>query len=187
MPNLGMAATIARARARGSVGNLTSECDAMAKLSAGLLPYRVADDGSLTVLLVHPGGPFWRNKEEHAWSIPKGEYPAEEDPREAAAREFTEELGFPVPEGPWIDLGTIRQSGGKYVRAWAVQADDLTLEGMVSNRFEMEWPPKSGTMKDFPEVDRAQWMTIPEATTRLVASQVEFLARLSASLEARSD
>jgi predicted NUDIX family NTP pyrophosphohydrolase len=158
----------------------------MAKLSAGLLPYRVAVDRSLVVLLVHPGGPFWKNKDERAWSIPKGEYPPEEDPRDAAAREFAEELGFPVPDGPWIDLGTIRQSGGKYVRAWAVKADDLTLEGMVSNRFEMEWPPKSGTMKEFPEVDRAQWMTIPEATTRLVASQVEFLARLAQALEPTS-
>jgi len=155
----------------------------MAKLSAGLLPYRVAGDRSFTVLLVHPGGPFWKNKDEHAWSIPKGEYPPEEDPQVAAAREFTEELGLPVPDGPWIDLGTIRQAGGKYVRAWAVRADDLSLEGMMSNRFEMEWPPKSGTMKEFPEVDRAEWMTVPQATTRLVANQVEFLTRLSEALE----
>ncbi len=103
----------------------------MPKLSAGILPYRVEEDGSLSVLLVHPGGPFWKNKDEHAWSIPKGEYGPDEDPEQAAAREFTEELGLPVPEGPWLDLGTIRQSGGKYVRAWAVRADTLQLDGMV--------------------------------------------------------
>ena len=117
----------------------------MPKLSAGILPYRIADDGSLSVLLVHPGGPFWKNKDEHAWSIPKGEYGPDENPEEAAAREFTEELGLPVPEGPWLDLGTIRQSGGKHVRAWAVTVGQICLlEGMVSNRFEMEWPPRSG-------------------------------------------
>ena len=91
--------------------------------------YRVGEDGSLSVLLVHPGGPFWKNKDEHAWSIPKGEYGPDEDPAEAAAREFTEELGLPVPEGPWIDLGTIRQSGGKHVRAWAVESDELHTRG----------------------------------------------------------
>ncbi len=151
----------------------------MPKLSAGILPYRVNDDGSLCVLLVHPGGPFWKNKDEHAWSIPKGEYGPDENPEEAAAREFTEELGLPVPEGPWIDLGTIRQSGGKVVRAWAVRADTLHVEAMVSNRFEMEWPPRSGSVADFPEVDRAEWMSIPRASVRLVAGQVEFLTTLS--------
>ncbi len=154
----------------------------MPKLSAGILPYRLAEDGSLSVLLVHPGGPFWKNKDEHAWSIPKGEYGADEDPAQAAAREFTEELGLPVPEGPWLDLGTIRQSGGKHVRAWAVHADELPIEEMVSNRFEMEWPPRSGTMQDFPEVDRAEWMSLPEASVRLVAGQVEFLVRLGPAL-----
>ncbi len=150
----------------------------MPKLSAGILPYRVENDGSLSVLLVHPGGPFWRNKDERAWSIPKGEYGAEENPEQAAEREFTEELGLPVPEGPWIDLGTIRQSGGKYVRAWAVRAEMLHIAAMVSNRFEMEWPPRSGVLQDFPEVDRAEWMTISEASVRLVAGQVEFLTTL---------
>ncbi len=153
----------------------------MPKLSAGILAYRV-EGSSLSVLLVHPGGPFWKNKDEHAWSIPKGEYGSDEDPAEAAAREFTEELGLPVPEGPWIDLGTIRQSGGKYVRAWAVQADELQLEAMVSNRFEMEWPPRSGTIQEFPEVDRAEWMTTAQASVRLVAAQVEFLVRLGREL-----
>jgi predicted NUDIX family NTP pyrophosphohydrolase len=154
----------------------------MAKLSAGLLPYKFAEDGSLAVLLVHPGGPFWKNKDAHAWSIPKGEYHDGEDPQEAADREFAEELGLPVPDGPRIDLGTIRQASGKSVRAWAVRTEHLDTEAVVSNRFEMEWPPKSGTMREFPEVDRAQWMTIGEANTRLVAAQVELLTRLAVEL-----
>ena len=128
----------------------------MPKLSAGLLPYKFAEDGSLAVLLVHPGGPFWKNKDAHAWSIPKGEYQEGEDPEQAADREFAEELGLPVPDGPRIDLGTIRQASGKYVRAWAVHAEHLVTDAVVSNRFEMEWPPKSGTMREFPEVDRAR-------------------------------
>ncbi len=154
----------------------------MPKLSAGLLPYRFAKDDSLSVLLVHPGGPFWKNKDEHAWSIPKGEYEPDENAEDAAAREFYEELGLPVPDGPWIDLGTIRQSGGKQVRAWAVEAGDVRIEDMVSNRIEMEWPPKSGTMQEFPEVDRAEWMTVAHATERLVSGQVELLERLGAAL-----
>ena len=157
----------------------------MPKQSAGILPYRVGDDGSLDVLLVHPGGPFWSNKDEHAWSIPKGEYGPDENPEHAAAREFTEELGLPVPEGLWIDLGTIRQKGGKYVRAWAVMSDDLNIEGMVSNRFQMEWPPRSGMVQDFPEVDRAEWMTITQASGRLGVGQDEFLVRLGAELRLR--
>jgi predicted NUDIX family NTP pyrophosphohydrolase len=155
----------------------------MPKLSAGLLLYTFAEDGSLAVLLVHPGGPFWKNKDLHAWSIPKGEYEDGEDPERAAEREFAEELGLPVPDGPRIDLGTIRQASGKYVRAWAVRTGHLATETIVSNRFEMEWPPKSGTMKEFPEVDRAQWMTISEASTRLVAAQVELLSRLTSELQ----
>jgi predicted NUDIX family NTP pyrophosphohydrolase len=154
----------------------------MPKLSAGLLPYKFAEDGTLAVLLVHPGGPFWKNKDAHAWSIPKGEYRDGEDPEEAADREFAEELGLPVPDGPRFDLGTIRQASGKFVRAWAVRTGHLDTDAIVSNCFEMEWPPKSGTMREFPEVDRAQWMTIDEATTRLVAAQVELLTRLAAAL-----
>ena len=119
----------------------------------------------------------------HAWSIPKGKYQDGEDPEQAAEREFAEELGLPVPDGPQIDLGTIRQASGKYVRAWAVRTAHLATEAVVSNRFEMEWPPKeSGTMREFPEVDRAQWMTISEASTRLVAAQVELLSRLTSEL-----
>jgi predicted NUDIX family NTP pyrophosphohydrolase len=153
----------------------------MTKMSAGLLPYRIASDGTITVLLVHPGGPFWRNKDEHAWSIPKGEYLSGEDPERAAEREFEEELGLAVPTGPRIDLGTVRQASGKEVRAWAVRAEDLSTAGMVSNQFEMEWPPKSGALQQFPEVDRAEWMSVSEASLRLVAAQAEFLLRLVAS------
>jgi predicted NUDIX family NTP pyrophosphohydrolase len=150
----------------------------MPKLSAGILPYRIDDEGNVNVLLVHPGGPFWRNKDAHAWSIPKGEYEPDEDPELVAVREFGEELGFPLPEGSRIDLGTVRQSGGKQVRAWALRNDHLSVENVVSNRFEMEWPPKSGTLQEFPEVDRAEWMTISEASSRLVTAQVDFLTRL---------
>ena len=155
----------------------------MPKLSAGLLPYKFAQDGSLSVLLVHPGGPFWKNKDAHAWSIPKGEYEDGEDAEQAADREFAEELGLPAPDGPRIDLGTIRQASGKYVRAWAVRAEHVDTEGFVSNRFEMEWPPKSGVMQEFPEVDGARWMTVGEATTALVAAQVELLTRLATALD----
>jgi len=155
----------------------------MPKLSAGLLPYKFAQDGSLSVLLVHPGGPFWKNKDAHAWSIPKGEYEDGEDAEQAADREFAEELGLPAPDGPRIDLGTIRQASGKYVRAWAVRAEHLATEAFVSNRFEMEWPPKSGVMQEFPEVDGARWMTVGEATTALVAAQVELLTRLATALD----
>jgi predicted NUDIX family NTP pyrophosphohydrolase len=157
------------------------------KLSAGILAYRIGEDGSLLVLLVHPGGPFWRNKDAHAWSIPKGEHEPAEDPEAAAVREFAEELGFPLPDGPRHDLGMVRQSGGKQVQAWAAQTGYLSLERVVSNRFEMEWPPKSGTRQEFPEVDRAEWMTIPEATARLVSAQAEFLDRLASLVSSRGD
>jgi predicted NUDIX family NTP pyrophosphohydrolase len=158
----------------------------MSKLSAGILAFRVGDDGSVIVLLVHPGGPFWKNKHEHAWSIPKGEYEAGEDPERTAVREFEEELGLSVPNGPRIDLGTIRQSAGKYVRAWAVHAQSLSIDTVVSNTFEMEWPPKSGTLQSFPEVDRAEWVTVPEAALRLVTAQAEFLQRLMEALTSES-
>ena len=133
------------------------------------------------MLLVHPGGPFWKNKDAHAWSIPKGEYEDGEDPN-GPPNAVRRGARAPSADGPRIDLGTIRQASGKYVRAWAVRADHLATEVVVSNQFEMEWPPKSGTMKTFPEVDRAQWMTIGEANARLVAAQVELLSRLAAAL-----
>lgn len=134
------------------------------------------------MLLVHPGGPFWRNKDEHAWSIPKGEHAEDEEPRQAAEREFGEELGMPVPAGPWLDLGEVRQSGGKWVRAWAVEVDDLPVDEFVSNEFEVEWPPRSGQRRSFPEVDRAEWTDVATARQRLVQAQVQLVERLLATL-----
>jgi predicted NUDIX family NTP pyrophosphohydrolase len=157
------------------------------KTSAGLLPYRNVHHGHLEVFLVHPGGPIWRSKDAHAWSIPKGEYELDDDPELTANREFEEEIGVPAPIGIRLDLGTVRQSSGKLVRAWAVQAEELSVTTVVSNEFEMEWPPKSGTMQSFPEVDRAEWMTIPEAEQRLVAAQVAFLDRLIGALAPEDD
>jgi predicted NUDIX family NTP pyrophosphohydrolase len=159
----------------------------MPKQSAGLLVYKVLEDGSVSVLLVHPGGPLWKNRHEHAWSIPKGEYEEEEDPEEAAQREFAEEIGLPAPRGARIDLGSIRQSGGKHVRAWAVSGESLSLATVVSNTFEMEWPPRSGTRQSFPEIDRAEWVPVPEAAVRLVSAQVEFLRRLMDALTSETD
>jgi predicted NUDIX family NTP pyrophosphohydrolase len=157
----------------------------MPKVSAGFLLYKI-ENASLAVLLVHPGGPFWQKKDAHAWSIPKGEYEDGEDPERAAEREFAEELGLPVPVGPRLDLGTVRQASGKYVRAWAIRADGFTPEHFVSNRFEMEWPPKSGRQQEFPEVDRAQWVAAAEANARLVAAQGELVDRLVSLLRADS-
>ncbi len=166
----------------------------MPRLSAGFLLYRWDGLGRsdeldrsepnrpLSVLLVHPGGPFWRHRDAGAWSIPKGEYPPGTDPEKAAEREFQEELGRSVPEGDRIDLGTVRQAGGKLVQAWAIRAQTFTLEAVVSNHFEMEWPPKSGRLQSFPEIDRAEWMTEVRARTRLVTAQVEFLDRLDTAL-----
>jgi predicted NUDIX family NTP pyrophosphohydrolase len=152
------------------------------RLSAGLLAYRHQHDGTLELLLVHPGGPFWRNKDAHAWSVPKGEYEEGADPSREAAREFTEELGVDAPRGPLLDLGTVRQSNGKQVHVWAVEARTLVVDEVVSNQFELEWPPKSGRVQTFPEVDRAEWMTIPEARPRIVKAQAEFLGRLADAL-----
>jgi predicted NUDIX family NTP pyrophosphohydrolase len=131
-------------------------------------------------MLVHPGGPFWKNKDEHAWSIAKGEYRGDENPLAAAEREFAEEMGVPAPPGDRIDLGEIRQGGGKIVRAWAVEAGDVDLEYVASNLFELEWPPRSGTIRQFPEVDRAEWTTVRLARIRLVKAQVSLLDRLIA-------
>ena len=156
----------------------------MPRLSAGLLAYRRGAGGALEVLLVHPGGPFWKNKDMHAWSIPKGEHDAAADPAFEADREFREELGLDAPPGRRIDLGTVRQSGGKQVRAWAVEGDGISVDVIVSNEFEMEWPPKSGRIQSFPEVDRAEWMSIEHARERVVTAQAAFLDRL---LEAADD
>lgn len=147
------------------------------KRSAGLLLYRV-QDGELQVLLAHMGGPFWARKDEHAWSIPKGEYAPDEDPLTAARREFAEELGVPPPDGPLLELGEVRQSGGKSVAVWAVEGE-FDPATAVSNTFELEWPPHSGRMRTFPEVDRVAWFGLGTARVKVVAAQAAFLDRLA--------
>ena len=131
---------------------------------------------ALEVLLVHSGGPFWRNKDDGAWSIPKGEIDEGEDPAEAALREFMEEIGS-VPEGPLRSLGEIRQRGGKRVHAFAIEGD-IDAGAIASNTFEIEWPPKSGRLQTFPEVDRAGWFDLPAARVKIIESQRLLLDRL---------
>ena len=143
--------------------------------SAGLLLFLCGENG-LEVLLIHPGGPFWAKKDDGAWSIPKGEYGAGDDPLSAALREFEEETGTGA-QGEFLPLGEVRQPGGKAVTAWAVE-QDLDAASLRSNLFEMEWPPKSGKTQSFPEVDRAQWFTISEARRKLLKGQTPFLDRL---------
>jgi predicted NUDIX family NTP pyrophosphohydrolase len=150
----------------------------MAKLSAGVMLYRTC--GSVVeVLVAHPGGPFWARKDDGAWSIPKGEYTDGEDPWAAAQREFFEELGLSVPTGPRIDLGQLKQSGGKVVTAFAVHSD-LDIADARSNTFEMEWPKGSGRLREFPEVDRVGWFAMATARVKLLKSQHGFLDRLMA-------
>ncbi|MQA14655.1 MAG: NUDIX domain-containing protein [Pseudonocardiaceae bacterium] len=144
--------------------------------SAGLLLYRVTG-GVLWVLVAHMGGPFWARKDDRAWSIPKGEYADGDDPEAAAAREFCEEMGSPPPPGQLVSLGTIRQSSGKWITAYAVEAD-FDAANIRSNEFEMEWPRGSGVVRSFPEVDRAEWVDCATARVKLVAGQVAFLDRL---------
>ena len=148
----------------------------MPRLSAGLLLYRRRGE-ELEVLLAHMGGPLWRNRDARAWSLPKGEYEAGEDPLTAARREFAEELGTPPPQGPAIDIGEVRQSSGKLVQAWAIEGD-LDASAIHSNAFELEWPRGSGRMRTYPEVDRAAWFDLQTAREKLVRAQVEFLDRL---------
>ncbi|MGW4366853.1 NUDIX domain-containing protein [Nocardia takedensis] len=152
------------------------------KTSAGVLLFRRDADGAPEVLLGHLGGPYYTNKDDGGWSIPKGEYLAEEeDARDAAAREFTEELGLPVPLGDWLPLGQVRYGSGagkKTVTVWAVFGDlDPTL--VVPGTFEMEWPPRSGRRAEFPEIDRAQWFDLETAHRKLGKGQVPFLDRLA--------
>ena len=154
----------------------------MPTLSAGLLIYR-RGEGELEVLLVHPGGPFWANKDEGAWSIPKGEYGLGEDPLQVALREFEEETGKAPPDPAGAEwLGERRQPSGKVVSAWAVEGD-VDVREVQSNTFEMEWPPRSGRTREFPEVDRAGWFGIEEALSKLHRGQVGFIARLLEYLE----
>jgi predicted NUDIX family NTP pyrophosphohydrolase len=157
--------------------------DSLMKRSAGTVLFKW-EDGQLRVLLVHMGGPFWARKDEHAWSIPKGEYEAGEDPQAVAAREFAEELGSALPDGPEFELGEARQSG-KSVVAFAREAD-FDAATCVSNTFELEWPPRSGRMQSFPEVDRAEWFDTDTARLKLVKGQIVFLDRLITRLNGGS-
>jgi predicted NUDIX family NTP pyrophosphohydrolase len=147
----------------------------MAIMSAGILMYHHGE-GGLVVLLVHPGGPFWRNRDLGAWSIPKGELDDGEDPEPAARREFAEELGI-AATGPVRPLGQVRQRGGKFVLAYALEGT-LAVDTVRSNEIPIEWPPRSGRMISIPEIDRAEWFTIPLAREKILASQRPFLDRL---------
>ncbi|MGY1662233.1 NUDIX domain-containing protein [Geodermatophilus sp. SYSU D00705] len=148
----------------------------MSRTSAGVLLYRVRP-GGVEVLIGHMGGPFWARKDDRAWSIPKGEYGDGEDPLAVARREFEEELGSPVPADALVPLGEVRQSGGKRLSVWAAEGD-LDAAACRSNTVELEWPPRSGRVQEFPEIDRAAWLPVEEARAKLVAAQVAFLDRL---------
>ncbi len=148
----------------------------MTKLSAGILLYR-GSPRALELLLVHPGGPFWAKKDAGAWSIPKGEYAAGEDPLAVARREFAEELGSPPPQGELVDLGEIKQPSRKIVTGFALRGE-FDPAGLQSNRFELEWPPKSGRLQSFPEVDRAHWFTPEAARVKILPGQEPFIDRL---------
>ena len=150
----------------------------MASESAGILLHRMRD-GRREVLLVHPGGPFWARRDAGAWSIPKGEYDANEDPVACALREFEEELGAPPPAAAdLVELGTITQRGGKRVTAWAAPGD-LDPAAIRSNTFTMEWPPRSGKTREFPEIDRAAWFGLDDAREKINPAQADLLDRMS--------
>jgi len=148
------------------------------KRSAGIVLHRTRA-GVREVLLVHPGGPFWANKDAGAWSIPKGEYQDGDDPRECARREFEEELGTPLDaDAALTELGTVKLKSGKQVTAYAVEGD-LDADAITSTTFTVEWPPRSGRMREFPEVDRAGWFTLEAAGEKLNPAQAELLVRLA--------
>jgi predicted NUDIX family NTP pyrophosphohydrolase len=147
------------------------------KLSAGVLLYRITDNG-VEVLLVHPGGPFWARKDDGAWSIPKGEYTAPEDPWLAARREFREEIGLDVPDGAPVEFVPLKQPGGKIVAAFAVEGD-LDITDSVSNVFELEWPRGSGRVREYPEVDQVAWLPVAQARAKLLRGQQPLLDRLA--------
>ncbi|MEV5874762.1 NUDIX domain-containing protein [Streptomyces sp. NPDC052101] len=147
------------------------------KRSAGLLVFRHTDEG-LEVLLGHMGGPLWAKKDAGAWTVPKGEYEPDEPAWEAARREFREELGLAPPDGEAVPLGEVVQKNGKVVTAWAVEADpDLT--GFAPGSFTMEWPPRSGRMREFPELDRVEWLGVDRARELIITAQTAFLDRLA--------
>jgi predicted NUDIX family NTP pyrophosphohydrolase len=154
----------------------------MGKKAAGILLYR-RKGSSLEVFLIHPGGPFWANKDESSWSIPKGEFLENEDPLTAAKREFQEETGFSV-EGPFASIGFIKQSSGKTVQAWACEGD-LDASAIQSNSFQIEWPPRSGKYQEFPEADRAEWLPIALARKKILKVQLPLLEKLERLLQSK--
>lgn len=145
------------------------------KLSAGILLYRTRGE-EMEIFLVHPGGPFWAKKDEGAWSIPKGEYEPGTDALATARREFREETGVDV-EGEFLPLAALKQPSGKVISAWAVEGD-LDAPALISNTFTLEWPPKSGKIREFPEVDRGAWFDLPAARMKLQSGQRGFLDQL---------
>jgi predicted NUDIX family NTP pyrophosphohydrolase len=155
---------------------------AMPRLSAGLLMYRIKD-GRIEVLLAHPGGPFFVKKDDGAWSIPKGEPDADEDMLVTAQREFEEETGL-KPQGPFIPLKPIKQKGGKVVHAWAFEGD-CDPDGVRSNTFTMEWPPRSGEQQEFPEIDRADWFDLETAKKKIKAGQEALIDELEAMVKSK--
>jgi predicted NUDIX family NTP pyrophosphohydrolase len=154
--------------------------DKSGRTSAGILLWRRTANG-LEVLLAHQGGPFWARKDHGHWTIPKGEVEPDEELPAVARREFAEETGHQVPDGEMLELGDIRQKSGKLVLGWAVEGD-LDPAAAVSNTYDMEWPPRSGRVQSFPEIDRVEWFDLAEARRRLKAAQVPFLDRLQAAL-----
>lgn len=155
------------------------------KQSAGLLVYR-KNKGSVEVLLAHMGSPWWAKKDIGAWSIPKGEIEENEDALETAKREFTEELGLQVPAGELIELGSVKQHNNKSVQAWAVEAD-MDASSIKSNTFKTQWPPRSGKIQEFPEVDRAEWFTLAEAAQKAVRGQAGLFEKLAEVLNVPFD
>jgi len=149
------------------------------KKSAGILLYRLSNN-FLEVFLVHPGGPFWKNKDDGAWSIPKGEFMDDENPLEAAKREFEEETGIQC-DGNFIELAPIKQKSGKLVFAWVLEKD-IDPATIKSNLFTMEWPPKSGKMQDFPEIDQGKWFDLNEAKQKINPSQSDLIDQLVSKL-----
>jgi predicted NUDIX family NTP pyrophosphohydrolase len=150
------------------------------KKSAGILLYKRVDK-QLFVLLVHPGGPFWKNKDVGHWSIPKGEFDDDENAFDAAIREFEEETGTRL-DGHFIELSPVKLKSGKVVYAWAMEKD-LDAAAVVSNTFETEWPPKSGTLKSFPEIDKAQWFTVEEALEKINVAMGDFILQLEGKVQ----
>jgi predicted NUDIX family NTP pyrophosphohydrolase len=168
----------ASARRAGAAAAKMSPVSAAAR-SAGLLVFRERD-GALQVLLAHMGGPFWVRKDAGAWTIPKGELEAGEEPADGARREYAEELGHAPPAGPLLDLGEVRQRSGKRVQAFAVEGDFDPAQ-LRPGTFELEWPPRSGRRQEFPEVDRVAWFDLHTARAKIVTAQAQLLERLPAA------